>query len=85
MLADGLLAYPRGDFPREREEVEELITDDYCGYPVKGRIGYHPVVSEVCEELLDDVEQELINTLTYKQRASQNEKIQPSAVPPAVM
>ena len=54
MLADGLLSYPRGDYEREREAVDLLITDDFCGYPVKGRIGYDPSVTEVCEDLIDE-------------------------------
>lgn len=85
IMADGILAYPRGDYPRTREEVEDLIQGELCGLPVKGRIGPQNIVAEVCEGLLDEYETELINTLTYKQLPSENTKINPSSIPPAVM
>ena len=84
LLTDGILAYPRGDYPRDREEVEELVQNDLCGFPVKSRIGDNAVVAEVCEELLDEYETEIINTLTYKQKPAENIKLNPSSVPPAV-
>ncbi|KAH8043213.1 hypothetical protein JL722_15293 [Aureococcus anophagefferens] len=61
--------------------VEELVQNDLCGFPVKSRIGDNAVVSEVCEELLDEYETEIINTLTYKQKPA-NIKLNPSPVRP---